>query len=1286
MSENYVLKEHREWITSLQPVGLVVSANALEHAQLRLQKDVFEAQETFKSLLDPKGQLLPLRVVNLFTRFLGWRQEDLASGDDIRDLQAYLPERETLLKPDHAVRNIDTGEFDILVKYVDSLQFDANEEVTGRAWDASPHTKFERLLREKNISLGILINNNFLRIVYSPKGETSGYMTFPFAFMREVQGRPILAGLKLLLGEDRLFKGDPKQRLQYLLTESRKFQNDVSTKLSQQVLAALYELIRGFQAAHEETKGKLLKNVLKEDKNEVYHGLLTVLLRTVFTLYAEDRDLISSDPVFLNNYSINGLFTKLREDFSKHHDSMDLRYGAWAHLLSLYRLIYDGIELETDSIPGRKGHLFDPDRFPFLEGRTTESPHFNPPKISDGVVWRVLSNLMTLDGERISYRALDVEQIGSVYETVMGFQLEIATGPSIAIKPAKSHGAPVVVNLNEILHVTPAKRTAKLKELTDNKFEGRIGDAIKSATNCDELVSALGTKVADWATRTVVEKGAMILQPSDARRRSGSHYTPRSLTAPIVTKALGPTLDRLGKNPTPEQILALKVCDPAMGSGAFLVEACRQLSEILVKSWAIHTPNIRNKIPLDEDELLYARRMIAQRCLYGVDKNPMAVNLAKLSLWLATFAKQHEFTFLDHCLKCGDSLVGLSISQILAITWESGPNPSLPHASIAQRLNRVREIRSLISTSADNTPVEQLHALKLEEDVLLNDLRCIGDAVIYTFFAKDKLKSRKEELARIQIVIEAWFASGIPFTHFKGLDHEISWLRNTQNLKPFHWECEFPEVFQNPSNSSEFGFDIFVGNPPFAGRSTISIANGEGFIDWLKCIHVDSHGNSDLVAHFFRRAFNLLNGSGCLGFIATNTIAQGDTRESGLGWICQNNGTIYCAIKRLRWPGQAAVVVSVVWLSKSNLINSKFIDNRQVENITAFLFSGQIHSSPVQLLRNQGTSFQGCVVVGTGFTFAEDSGNKSSTSFDQMHRIIEKDKRNNECIFPYIGGEDVNTSPKHENSRYIINFGEMSESDARQKYPDLISIVEEKVRPEREKDGKRLSPDQAKRAEKWWQFARTAIDLYSSIKKQNLTRVIVTSQVSKHRMFTFLPSDWVFDQRLIVITQQKFCYFATLQSTVHEVWARFFGSTMKDDLSYTPTDCFETFPFPQYFEQNTMLEEIGREYFEFRRDLMIKSNEGMTKIYNRFHDSSENTPDIIHLRKLHNQLDEAVLSAYGWSDFKPIAEFLADFDDEDGDSPTRLRWSDSDRDQILGRLMDLNARYAAQQAMQGDEQ
>ena len=163
--------------------------------------------------------------------------------------------------------------------------------------------------------------------------------------------------------------------------------------------------------------------------------------------------------------------------------------------------------------------------------------------------------------------------------------------------------------------------------------------------------------------------------------------------------------------------------------------------------------------------------------------------------------------------------------------------------------------------------------------------------------------------------------------------------------------------------------------------------------------------------------------------------------------------------------------------------------------------------------------------------------------------------------------------------------------------------------------------------------------------------------------------------------------FANVQSRVHETWARFFGSTLKDDFQYTPSDCFETFPLPSSFLSVPALEASGREYYEFRTELMIRNDEGLTQTYNRFHDPDERSPDILRLRELHAAMDRAILDAYGWTDLKPTCEFLLDYEDEEDQElatsnqelatrrrrkPWRYRWPDDFRDEVLARLLELN--------------
>ena len=792
----------------------------------------------------------------------------------------------------------------------------------------------------------------------------------------------------------------------------------------------------------------------------------------------------------------------------------------------------------------------------------------------------------------------------------------------------------------------------------------------------------------------------MILQPSEERRRSGSHYTPRELTEPIVRVSLEPVLRRLRGNrdvpPRAEQILELKVCDPAMGSGAFLVEVCRQLGDILVEAWHAHddTPDI----PPDEDEVVFARRLVAQRCLYGVDRNPAAVDLAKLSLWLATLAKEHPLTFLNHALRHGDSLVGLSLAQIEAFHWKRGsPQMGMEEGMVREHVRRVGELRERIRNAGEDTPDWELRSIWDDARYEVRQVCLLGDLALGAFFEGKTNKERDE--------VRKGFAGAV----LQGeADSYSGWIegrrRSDPPLVPFHWEIEFLEVFQGESP----GFDVIVGNPPFAGKNTVRSANVPGYPEWLKELHAESHGNADLVAHFFRRAFNLLRERAAFGLIATNTIAQGDTRSTGLRWICENGGEIYHAQRRYRWPGRAAVVVSVVHVHRGHWDLARSLNDKQVPEITAFLFHRGGHEDPTRLRANASKSFVGSYVLGMGFTFDDTDEKGVATSIGEMHRLVSENPKNQGAIFPYIGGEEVNTSPKHAHHRYVINFrdyplrrSELEPSWERASprtreelrrqsvvpldydapvaadWPRLLAIVEEWAKPERDRQKRKAL------RERWWQYAEKRPGLYAAI--LGLKQVLAVSRVGQHVAFVFLPKGMVYAETTIVFPFADDAAFCILQSRLHEIWARFFGSSMKDDLRYTPSDCFETFPFPPAWRDDTVLDVVGKDYYDFRAALMVENNEGLTKTYNRFHDPYESDLQITQLRDLHATMDRAMLDAYGWQDIPTTCDYFLDYPIDEaewgkGKKPYRYRWPDGIRDEVLARLLELNAQRAAEES------
>ena len=1300
---------HQEWLGFVQPVGLVVAPAVMVDAQLAPDRNVAGRQRDLHELLEEEGGGAASRwrapdLRRLFLDWLGWEEGDLADAAAHRDaLEIALPELDAVLSPTWAVpaADGDGARWAMLVRVEDAgADLDAPPNGAG-AWNASRHARFERLLRETGIAVGLLCTDERVRLVHAPKGESSGHLTFAFSEMALPAGRPILAAFDMLLNAGALFGGAKQARLPALLARSRERQAEVSTRLARQMLAALYELLRGFVAADARAGRGALADMARRRPEHLYGGLITALMRMVFALYAEDRGLMPDHPVYQQHYSLGGLFARLRADEAAWPDSMDQRFGAWAQLLSLFRLVHGGGRHAGLSFVARKGALFDPARFPFLEGRGPDGAG-ELPMVPDATVWKVLQSLMVLDGERLSYRALDVEQIGSVYEAVMGFRIETTTGRSIAVRSPKRTGAAVVVDLDRLLGVAGSARARALRELADRALPAAAAAALRAAETPEDVAAALGRAVDRDATPDAVPPGTPVLQPTDERRRSGSHYTPRALTEPIVEEALRPVLERLGRSATPEAVLDLKILDPAMGSGAFLVEACRQLAARLVEAQTAHggPPDL----PPDEDELLHARRLVAQRCLYGVDRNPMAVDLARLSLWLATLAADHEFTFVDHALRCGDFLVGLTKDGIAAAHWAGGAADRMALLLVQDRPAKAEAERARIRNAAEGLGDEALRPHLDRADRHLDDVRLVGDAAVSAFFAADRPRAREVERAR---VLEALAFGGAGWQ--ERLEPLAARLQGGERpVRPFHFEIEFPEVFdrENP------GFDAVVGNPPFLGGKRISTVLGGAYRDWLSSSHAESNRNSDVVAHFFRRAFGLLREGGALGLIATNTVAQGDTRATGLRWICANGGTIYSARRRLKWPGEAAVVVSVLHVAKGKYEGPRKLDGREVETITAFLFHRGGHDDPARLAANAGKSFVGSYVLGMGFTFDDTDTKGVATPLAEMRRLIDENPRNRDVIFPYIGGEEVNASPTHAHRRYVVNFHDWplrradlgatwrdADDKARRDWlragvvpldypdpvaadwPDLLAIVEEKVKPDR------IAQNRKALRERWWHYAEKQRGLYATL--ASLNRVLTVSRVGQQAAFAFLPKDMVYSERMVVFPLANHAAFCALQSRPHEVWARFFGSSMKDDLLYNPSDIFETFPFPEGWETDPALEAAGAAYHDFRAALMVENDEGLTKTCNRFHDPEERDPRIAELRALHAAMDRAVLDAYGWRDVPTGCEFLLDHDiDEEAEGarrrkPWRYRWPDPVRDDVLARLLALNAARAAADRLAG---
>ncbi|MFH1465088.1 MAG: type IIL restriction-modification enzyme MmeI [Pseudomonadota bacterium] len=1228
-------QRHADWIGMLQPEGLVVSIAVLEELDLYVRQDLAVQQRLRE--LTPDDALPGLTT--LLHDLLGWKPERVQPAAEHPGILVDLDDLGVTLRPD-AVAVDRQGEVLLLLRWIDG---DPDATPAGDRWPASHTERFERLLTRSGHPVGLLASPGQVRLVFAPAGQAPGRLTFPVHALRAADGSLLVDALFMLLGTRRVFAAPKGKRLLDVLQASRERQERVTEQLAAQVEDALRVLIEGFDTANERTKGALLRDV---SGAELYDGLSTVLLRLVFLLYAEDRGLLPMEhPVYAESYSVVTLGDQLAEDAVAHGEAQSRRYGAWARIVSLFRMIWSGARHPGLVLPARQGDLFHPDRYPFLEGRPPASQHRTDPvampPIDDAVLREALDRLLHLEGQRISYRNLEVEQIGSVYEALMGFTVQRAATPAVPLKGgvyvelgSLAEAEHPMLYLEEVTGERNARLRAQLPALSAWHASGDVG-ADRAA-----VLEALAP-LRDHDS-PAVPPGRHYLQPGSGRRGSGSHYTPRGLTEPIVRHTLAPLL---GERPSAEAILALKVCDPAMGSGAFLAEACRQLADLLVLAWARE-----GAIPDSRHEpVLVARRRVAERCLYGVDKNPRAVQLARLSLWLITSAEDLPFTFVDHALREGDALVGLDLRQIASFAFQPGKQVSVKEPWFLAAMQSAARTRALITKDqqamvfARDQHRQLTGWLGLADDEIWDERR-VGDLLIASAWAQGSAAEQRANLTRMGDVAWSWY----PNPDKEPMPAEAEALLEPLPMRPFHWWLEFPEVFQR----KQPGFDAVVGNPPFGGKNNISAENGERYIKLLQTLWPHAHGAADLCAYFFLRTRLILRPGGCFGLVASNTIAQGNTLDTGLRWLVDQGGvSLFRALTDMAWPVKgAAVVVDIVQGRLGAWEGACELDGVEVAAINSSLKSGEELPEPVVLAVNADRCFQGSNVLGKGFTLTPEEA--AALLAEDPHRAV--------IVRPYIGGRELNSNvPTAANEpvphdRYVISFGERSLEEA-EEWPALLDIVRRLVKPERDRNNREI------RRRNWWRFAEAAPTLYRTIAP--LSRCLAGSQVSKHLLLAIQPTDRVFSHALNVFALDDWHSFAVLQSRLHEHWARAMGSSMKTDLRYTPSTCFETFPFPRPTPaQHAAVSAAGEALYTLRQRLMAEHQQGMTGIWNRVVDPHEDHPDLLELRRLREVMDRAVLDAYGWGDLGP-----------------------DDKDRILTRLRRLNAERAAEEAAQAAE-
>ncbi|MBT6459672.1 MAG: ATP phosphoribosyltransferase regulatory subunit [Planctomycetaceae bacterium] len=1121
-------------------------------------------------------------------------------------------------------------------------------------------------------------------------------------------------------------------KLTTLLDESVKHQDDVTETLGVQVQRAVEVLVQSLDRINNDSNGELLEGI---EPPELYEAGLTFMMRLVFLLCAEERGLLLlDDEKYSANYALSTLRMKLREEAGLHGEEvLSYRTNAWSRLLAVFRAVYAGIDHESLRMPALGGSLFDPDRFPFLEGRSKDSNWNNeearPLPIDNRTVLLFLDAIQLYQSRTLSYRALDVEQIGYVYEGLLERTVIRAQDVTLELDATQKSKKPWVL-LGELASAELNGDAAIRKlfvERTGSSASRVKNDLAKEVSDADSEILLLAclndTPLRDrvkpyvhflkkdaWGNPMIYPKGAFMVATGADRRETGTHYTPKSLTKAIVEETLEPvvyvgpaegTARAQWRVKSPSVLLDLKVCDPAMGSGAFLVQVCRWLGERLLESWikeeskgrvidvdgAVHdTFEEHEPLPIGQEErVIIARRLIAERCIYGVDINPLAVELAKLSIWLVTLSKGRPFGFLDHNLRAGDSLLGIhDIEQLTQLHPDPSKGEKL-HSGLFDfrdtvkraveeamvirlevRAHRVREI-------AD---VEEMARLNDSAREGLVDCHVIADAIIGEVLANPSAPD--DGLVVIGVAADACF---------KGegrAQHDLRQRANQQlatdlppavrQRRPFHWVLEYPEVFSRELS----GFDAIVGNPPFLGGQRITGTMGTAYRNYLiDFLAQGVRGSADLVAYFFLKTYRLIRMGGDFGLLAVNTIAEGDTRQVGLERLIGEQGaTIYAAYPNEAWPGKAAVITSRIHMRKGKWAGEVTLNGRRVDQVSAFL-SDQDEWTPLRLASNARKSFIGSYVLGMGFVVNEE----------QARTMIERDMRNKDVLFRYINGRDLNSDSEQKPSRWVINFFDWPEEKAKQ-YAEPYRRVLEKVKPERQtkkdKGGK----------EKWWQFLRPRPELYHAIGRGSSfdshpkdwdslvapqEKVLVNARVAKYFNPTFISNHSVFHEKIVVLTDQSYAMLALLNSSFLQSWIWKQSSRMKLDLNFSPSDAYETLAFP-IVRTEAILNALGEKYDALRKFIMAKDSIGSTSLYNKFHDPSEVEKEICDLRELQVEIDAVSLEAYGWSDVTLThgfyeMDYLAEKDS------VRYTIAEKDRLEILRRLSVLNKqRYAEEQA------
>ncbi|MFD9946744.1 Eco57I restriction-modification methylase domain-containing protein [Nonomuraea sp. NPDC059023] len=1250
---------HSEWLGLLQITGAFLTEPVLRRIW-PVGLDAIEREERLRLraehdrwLSSEQGQERWIGFV--LEEFLGWSGLLTSASPPRLD----VVEQGEHVEADFVVKNPDTGDF-ALLGMVLPPEANPDHRPPGSPWAATWQDRLARLLVSQGVALGLLTTGRWWTLVHVADGMSPTAATFDATTWVE----ELLVGraFRSLLRRERLFGAPETERLPALLTECRHQPEVTSDELGRQVRKAAELLVHAF--------GQVDRRHVIPDVDKAYRGAVTVLMRLLFLLFAEEKGLLPlSNPDYAAGYSATRLVDELHaRELDEGRDSLARTHTGWCRLLAVARALHWGVAAADMPIRAYDGGLFDPSKYPWME----DSGDGDVLPVDDLTMLQVLESVQFVQprGERrrVSFSELEIEEIGQVYERLLNGAAQRASEPMVGLigRPGAEETVSVVT-LEE--HAAAVGGDPELLAARLSKEYGKTG--IGGASALRRLLKPMDRRELAEATQLLLSAtdgdGALsrrllpyfrlirrdlrdlpLIVPSDGfyttgvrRAGIGAYYTPKWLAEEVVEHTLKPLVFRPGPLQTDDEsqweprrsseILELRIADIACGSGAFLVSACRYLAARLVEAWireGITEPPSGTPQAADPDAdplLVAAQQKIIAHCLYGVDLDPLAVQMSRLSLWL--LQPTTPFAYLDDRIVQGDSLLG--IRSLEQIEWMH-VNPVRGRAQhegkswtftegllqIAEKAAQIRqELRELPATSLRD--LDEKHVLKRQADELVKAAKVCADLVVGAALASggrgrtllDERSLEAADLARRYVNAGGRLA--------EALHQAAKWLEAGapagSRRFPLHWPLVFPEVFHFGN-----GFDAIIGNPPFLGGQKITSQVGTDYRAYLvEALGRDRRGSADLCAYFALRAYDLLNGRGQLGYLATNSLAQGDTREVGLDQILVEGAAITRANRSRPWPSAFVNLEFITfWASreKPGARAAILLDGQRAPAITAQLTSQRpVTGIPCRLITNRNRCFQGATILGLGFTMTPEAAKD----------MISRDRRNESVIAPYLNGQDLNSRPDHSASRHVINFQDWPLHKAAQ-YPEPLDQVLRLVKPERDRNNRKVYRTY------WWHFAEKRPAMLKAI--MGLQRVVVITLVSKVVMPVMVPTGQVFSHMLGVFATDDTAMLALLSSAPHYWWTLTRASTLETRIRYTPSDVFETLPLPELTQE---MRDLGDRLNTFRKALMEHRQAGLTATYNLVNDPENTDADIVELRALHGAIDEATLRAYGWTDIEP---------------------------------------------------